>query len=151
MASVKWLARMTAIPEPFRGFFQAERYVVDGEPIGPIAPRTVIVSPTDGADIRGGGSSVVRGYAWGGRGGIARVEVSLDGGVSWHRADLGEQASDFAWAPWTFAWQPAGPGDVVLIVRATDRAGALQPLEQNWNALGYMNNAARPIAVRVLT
>ena len=147
MASVKWLARITAIPERFEGFFQVDRYVVQGEPIGPIAPRAVIVSPAAGAQVHAGGH-VVRGYAWSGSGGIKRVDVSVDGGASWLRADLGRPASDFAWVPWEFRWDAAA-GDAVLLARATDGAGHAQPLEQNWNALGYMNNAARPVAVTV--
>ena len=146
MASVKWLARITAIPEPFRGFFQADRYVVDDEPIGPILPRALIVSPADGAEL-GHGEHLVRGYAWGGTGGIGRVDVSVDGGGSWQPATIEEPASEFAWSPWRFPWRPAAGGKSVLSARATDRAGNRQPLEQNWNALGYMNNAVRPVEV----
>ena len=41
-------------------------------------------------------------------------------------------------------------GDVELLARAADASGASQPLSQNRNALGYMNNAARPVRVRVV-
>ena len=33
MASVKWLERITPLDAPFTGFFQIERYVIDGQPL----------------------------------------------------------------------------------------------------------------------
>ena len=148
MASVKWLTRITAIPEPFRGFFQADRYVIDAQPIGPIAPRAVIVAPADG-DRLPRGHVTVRGYAWGGSGGIDAVEVSVDGGESWQPAEVGASASDVAWAPWTCVVAADGADSVALLARAIDRAGSAQPLAQNWNALGYMNNAITPVTVHL--
>ena len=150
MASVKWLMRVTAIPEPFRGFFQVDREVIDGEPIGPIAPRAVIVAPADG-DRLPAGRIAVRGYAWGGDGGIAAVEVSIDRGASWQAAQLEERASDVAWAPWNAAVEVEVEGDaaVELLARAIDGAGSAQPLDQNWNALGYSNNAIRPVTIHL--
>ena len=150
MASVKWLRRITAVEAPFRGFFQADRYVVDGEPLGPIAPRALITSPADGATVAAGSPLAIRGYAWSGRGPIAAVNVSDDGGRSWQSAVLGAAQSPVAWRSFELAWSaPARLGDVALVARATDASGATQPLEQNWNSLGYMNNAAQPVTVRV--
>jgi hypothetical protein len=36
-----------------------------------------------------------------------------------------------------------------LVVRATDALGNTQPSEARWNALGYANNAPRPVRVEV--
>jgi DMSO/TMAO reductase YedYZ molybdopterin-dependent catalytic subunit len=148
MASVKWLSRITAVTAPFRGFFQVDRYVIDGAPLGPIAPRAVIAAPADDEVARAGAETTIRGYAWAGRGPVARVEVSTDGGATWADATLGIVAGPTAWRSWSFTWQPTA-GDATLLARATDAAGNVQPLTQVRNDLGYGNNAARPVTVRV--
>jgi len=148
MASVKWLTRVAALTEPLRGFFQVDRYVIDGRPLGPIAPRAVIVSPAD-RDHVAAGPQLVRGYAWSGAGSIVAVEISFDGGSAWRAAELGQLAGAAAWRPWRFEWRPDRPGRAVILARATDSAGDRQPLDQVRNSLGYRNNAARPVAVEV--
>jgi DMSO/TMAO reductase YedYZ molybdopterin-dependent catalytic subunit len=149
MTAVKWLRRATLVDEPFRGFFQADRYVIDGSPLGPIAPRAVIASPSDGARVAVGSPRVVRGYAWSGRGPVTSVEVSTDGGSSWQPASLGPAPSPVAWRAFERSWTPLTAGVVELWARAIDASGEVQPLDQNWNSLGYMNNAARPVSVEV--
>ena len=151
MTAVKWLRRATLTAEPFRGFFQADRYVIEGVTLGPIAPRAVIASPEDGSSAQAGSPVVVRGYAWSGRGPVSSVEVSADGGSTWQEASLGASASPVAWRSFELSWTPTGPGPVELWARATDASGATQPLHQNWNALGYMNNAARPVRIEVVS
>ena len=47
MASVKWLVEIIAIEEPFRGFYQADRYVSGDQPLRTIRPRAVITAPLD--------------------------------------------------------------------------------------------------------
>jgi DMSO/TMAO reductase YedYZ molybdopterin-dependent catalytic subunit len=148
MASVKWLNRITAVTAPFRGFFQADRYVIDGAPLGPIAPRAVIAAPAADTVVRAGEAVTIRGYAWAGRGPVGRVEVSTDGGASWADAALGPVAGATAWRSWSLAWRPA-TGDATLLARATDAAGDVQPLDQVRTDLGYGNNAAQPVRLRV--
>ncbi|MFN2520813.1 MAG: sulfite oxidase [Candidatus Limnocylindria bacterium] len=147
VASVKWLARITAIATPFGGYFQAERYVVDGSPLRRVEPRAVITSPSDGARMAPG-AVMVRGYAWTGRSALEAVEVSADAGASWSGATLGSGISPYAWRSWEFAWRPAAPGDHALLARARDADGA-QPQAARWNALGYANNASRPVRVSI--
>src|SRR5438067_187664 len=72
MASVKWLERITLLDTPFAGFFQKDRYVIDGKPLRHIAPRAVLLSPQDGAVVERGLWEV--GYAWSGAAPVTRVE-----------------------------------------------------------------------------
>ena len=146
MASVKWLTEIVAIATPFRGFYQADRYVIGNEPLNEIAPRALIVAPVDGARLPAG-PTVIRGYAWSGRTPIDRVEVSTDGGAHWTDATLGP-VHGRAWRPWELAWDAAA-GPATLLARATDARGERQPLDQVRNALGYRNNAAQPVTVEV--
>ena len=148
MASVKWLTLIRAIAAPFRGFFQADRYVIGETPLSEIALRALIVSPADGARLAAG-PRVVRGYAWSGRTTVERVEVSTDGGSSWAPATLGPSVGR-AWRTWELAWEPQVAGTAVLLARAIDARGERQPLEQVRNDLGYRNNAAQPVTVEIV-
>ena len=147
VASVKWLLEIRAIATPFRGFYQADRYVIDGAPLSEMAPRAVIAMPGDGSTVPPG-PAIIRGYAWSGRTTVDRVDVSVDGGATWSRATLGP-ANGYAWRTWELAWEPQGTGSAVLLARAIDARGERQPLEQVRNALGYRNNAAQPVTVEV--
>jgi DMSO/TMAO reductase YedYZ molybdopterin-dependent catalytic subunit len=150
MASVKWLARIAAVDRAFEGFFQKDRYVLDGAPLPRMAARAVITSPTDGSVVAG--PLVVRGYCWSGGSPIARVELSADGGGDWTQADVEPALSPYAWRRWQQRWEPAGPGDAILIARAWTADGECQPLaSQRTSDLGYMNTGARPVTVRVGT
>ena len=146
MASVKWLAQITMLERAFEGFFQRDRYVIDGRPLREIEPRAVIASPAEGAEVRDR-SLEIRGYAWSGRAPIERVEIDSRG-KSLGSATLGPAASPFAWRQFTLALA-LEPGDHTLMARAIDAAGNTQPLEPRWNALGYANNAVQPTRIRV--
>jgi len=156
MASVKWVTRIRLLAAPFYGPFQGERYVYrgepglpDGTPVTRMRVRSLIASPSDGASVPAG-SVTIQGVAWSGFGRITRVEVSVDGGVTWRPAELDEPPSPYAAAPWRFAWHPQRRGDYVLAARATDAAGNVQPLESVWNELGYGNNVVQRIRVSVV-
>ena len=144
MASVKWLVEILALEQPFRGFYQADRYVVGDRPLREMRPRAVVVAPL--GEVRSGSTTEIRGYAWSGHGPVARVEVSTDGGATWSDARLGAAISPAAWREWTLAWTPER-GMHVLIARATDAAGEAQVLSQRRDPLGYQNNAAQPARI----
>ena len=74
------------------------------------------------------GQQVIAGIAWAPDRGVARVEVQIDGG-DWHDAVLSHPISDATWVQWKLDWAPA-PGDHTLVVRATDKTGATQPVER---------------------
>ena len=159
MASVKWLDSIDVIGEQFQGYQVARSYRYTqvkgepGEPVTLIRVRALMVPPgiPDTMTRRRfvtAGPNLLTGRAWAGRFGISRVEVSVDGGSTWSDAVLGEQASTFAWRPWSFDWT-AVPGWHTLSVRATDTQENVQPIEQFWNAQGMGNNMAQQVRVLV--
>jgi DMSO/TMAO reductase YedYZ molybdopterin-dependent catalytic subunit len=152
MASVKWLARIVAAPEPFQGYFQTEDYVLrrgnSSDPLRNASVRAVITGPVESMRV-GRGKVQVEGYCWSGGRHVEGVELSDDGGVGWIDCDLGEQISLYAWRSWQCEWTPRATGEVTLIVRARDSEGNIQPLEQVWNERGYANNACQKLAVMV--
>src|SRR5213080_3556923 len=152
MASVKWLERIEALAEPFRGYYQLGRYVYDHAdgnppiPVRTIRVRSLIVSPSDGEAVRKG-HVAVRGKAWSGDAEVVSVQVEVDG-LS-REASLLPPVSPHAWRTWEFAWDAIAPGRHVLRSRATDAKGAAQPDVGRWNRHGYGNNSAQAITVIV--
>jgi hypothetical protein len=101
--------------------------------------KSLIARPAEGARL-GKGTQVIQGVAFGGKGPITRLEVSLDDGSTWKTANLDPMPSAGAWQRWQFRWQ-AQPGQYVLRARATDSSGEVQPREPQWNPGGYLYNA----------
>jgi DMSO/TMAO reductase YedYZ molybdopterin-dependent catalytic subunit len=152
MASVKWLSRITLLDTPFKGFFQRDRYVVEGQPLRQIAPRAVLVHPQDGATVHR--ALWLMGYAWSGAAPVLRVDLSRDGGRDWTtvpQSFLEASPSRYGWTKFSqeLLLLPGLDAEWSLVVRAIDAAGNEQSLEPRWNALGYANNAVRPTRIRV--
>ncbi len=159
MASVKWLASVEAIAEPFQGYQTSQTYRYSqeaddpGEPVTLIRVRALMIPPgvpdfLTRTRLVEAGPVALTGRAWAGRLGVSRVEVSVDGGSSWSEAQQGEEVSPHAWRGWSFAWQ-AKPGRYVLCVRATDSEGNAQSIDQHWNYQGMGNNAVQRVDVIV--
>jgi DMSO/TMAO reductase YedYZ molybdopterin-dependent catalytic subunit len=156
VASVKWITEIRLIDTPLDAHFQTERYIylgeqglADGTPVTRMRVRALIVHPAEGEPLPAGAATTVRGTAWSGQAPVTRVEVSVDGGSTWRDADLGTAASFYAAVPWSIDWTPTHAGRHLLLARASDAAGNVQPLEQVWNELGYGNNAVQRLDVQV--
>jgi DMSO/TMAO reductase YedYZ molybdopterin-dependent catalytic subunit len=158
VASVKWLVRMIAVDQPFRGFYQTTDYTTwearDGSPqmvtIGPMPVKSVIARPVGGAKFQTGETVEVSGTAWAGLEEVVGVEVSADGGSTWNDAVLIGDHVPFAWRHWSFEWQVQGPtGMRMLLARATDSAGRVQPMERDWNHGTYVIDHSLPVTVMV--
>ena len=82
-------------------------------------PASVITSPASGASIPAGTSVAITGTATDTGGSVVGgVEVSADGGATWHRA-VGTQS-------WTYTWVPGVLGTVNIKSRAVDDSGNLE-------------------------
>ena len=160
MTHVKWLDSVTALTEPFAGYQQAVAYRfydAEGNPGAPVTrmlPRSLTVPPgvPDFASRErfvDTGPCRLEGRAWSGWGPVTRVEVSVDGGSTWHDADLGEPVGENAWHGWSYGWDASVPGAYVISSRASDASGNVQPVEPPWNLKGYANNAVERIPVTV--
>lgn len=159
MASVKWLAGIEAVAEPFAGYQMRRAYRYQaapddpGEPVTLIRPRALMVPPgvpefMTRTRLVEAGPVQLEGRAWAGRSAVDRVEVSSDGGATWADARLDEPVGPFAWRGWSFAWQ-ATPGRHTLLVRATAADGRRQGGEPGWNVGGYGNPALQRVEVVV--
>jgi hypothetical protein len=60
-----------------------------------------------------------------------------------------DDARPYCWRRWEFAWTPRAAGKVVLMARATDTAGQVQPMTHDAGRRSYMINFVQPIGVTV--
>lgn len=140
--SVKWLTGITVQPAPSSNYFQAVDYRVHDVELSTLPLNCAILTPDDGARIPAGPLSI-RGYAIAEdcrR--IARVQVSLDGGVRWHPAELAPACNPWTWRHWAFS-TTVDPGPLTIAARAYDDAGLTHPESTAalWNPGGYANNS----------
>ncbi len=156
VASVKWLKRIEVIRSPFRGYFQSKKYTLQERTgsgiqrvvVGPMPVKSEIIRPTPGATL-GVGTNRVFGMAWAGEDPVGTVEVSVDGGECWKRAELIGPRAPYSWTLWEYLWEVAGAGETVLMSRAISEGGTVQPTRHDPLRGGYMITFSRETKVRV--
>ncbi len=160
--SVKWLTDIQVIEKEYDGFFVKTAYRFPNRPIAPgeaVAPqdmipltglvvKSLINSPLDGATVAPG-KTRLSGFAWAGEANIARVDVSMDNGSSWRPAKLGSERERYAWQSFEYEFDIAKPGSYLLMSRATDDKGNVQPIAPQWNPSGYLWNVIDKVRINV--
>jgi sulfane dehydrogenase subunit SoxC len=131
--NVKWLRRLKLGDQPYETREETSKYT-DLMPDGKarqftfvMEAKSVITRPSGGQRLTGGpGFYEISGLAWSGHGRIDRVEVSTDGGSSWHEARLDEPVLSKAVARFRAPWRWDGKA-ALLQSRAIDETGYVQP------------------------
>jgi sulfane dehydrogenase subunit SoxC len=135
--NVKWLRRLNVVDQPVNARDETAHYtelMPDGKARQYMLQqdvKSVIVKPSFGMSMKAPGFYEVSGLAWSGAGRISKVEISADGGKSWAVAALGAPVLPKALTRFRLAWQWAG-NPSVLMSRATDEKGAVQPTRSAW-------------------
>ncbi|MGB5581638.1 MAG: sulfite dehydrogenase, partial [Woeseia sp.] len=130
--SVKWLRTLRVTDKPAMTKDETSKYSDlkdDGRAqlfTFPMGVKSLITSPSPGLRLGPKGVYQVKGIAWSGSGRIRRVEVSADGGKSWADAALDEHVLPLCTTRFRSAWRWNG-GPAVIMSRATDEAGNVQP------------------------
>ena len=133
--SIKWLRRIKVTAAPSMTREETSKYtdlLPDGRSLiftYPMDVKSVITSPSPGLELKGAGLYQISGMAWSGRGRIARVEVSADGGATWGEAALCEPVLDKAVTRFRMAWRWNG-AETAILSRAVDETGAVQPTRE---------------------
>lgn len=158
MASVKWLKRIIVTPSPFHGYFQTFMYAVwkrrnglpDLVPVGEIQVKSQIARPAFHEVVAASSKQRLFGAAWTGEGEVEKVEISTDGGRHWVQAKLLDKAVQHAWRLWEYVWEtPSRPGSCMLMSRATDNRGNVQPLERDDDRRDAVINHVQRIEVKI--
>ena len=153
---VKWLRKIIVLDRPFAGFFMDKVYRVfqkgqdptTGEVVTGLKLKSIITQPVKGETLPVGPITVL-GAAYGGEADVATVEVSVDGGGTWSPASLIGPHEPFSWRQWQFIWKLGQPGDYTIMARASDSDGRQQPMNAQWNVLGYGNNGVHEHGITV--
>ncbi|HZB91949.1 MAG TPA: sulfite dehydrogenase [Stellaceae bacterium] len=129
---IKWLRRLEVSDKPFMTREETSKYT---DLLGngkarqftfTMEAKSVITFPSGEMKLPGPGFYEVTGLAWSGRGRVARVEVSSDGGRNWSLAGLQEPILPIAVTRFRFPWFWDGK-EAVLQSRVTDETGYIQP------------------------
>ena len=109
--------------------------------------KSVVTTPSGGQVLLHQGFCSITGLAWSGRGKVRRVDVSVDGGRSWHAARLQTPVLDKCLTRFNLDWVWDGKPAIVLS-RATDSTGQVQPTYRENRAVRgsrsiYHNNSVQ--------
>ena len=163
---MKHVTSINAVTKPFDGFWVKSAYriprgkfpLIDrfvtqetdvNTPITEMVVNSLITNITSGESVSAGRPLDINGIAWDGGYGIARVEVSVDGGQSWRSAALGQDYGRFSFRPWSYRFTPAERGNVTVMAKATNRNGATQTFEIITNPAGYHHNVVQRVTLVV--
>ena len=109
-------------------------------PINRMLPRSFFTNVTDVTTVKPGARVPVRGVAFGGDRGVARVDLSLDDGHTWQQTALGPDHGSYAFRQWNADIAAPASGSLMLRLRCTNTDKVEQPAEPNWNPAGFMRN-----------
>ena len=159
---VKHVDEITVVDTTYDGFWMKSAYRIPDNECGCVEPgkaptatipinrftiRSFLTSLTDGASVKAGAPSTLRGIAFDGGFGVNKVEVSSDDGKTWRDAALGKDFGKYSFREWTM---PAtfAPGEHLVRVRASNVKGQTQPMTPLWNPAGYLRNVVETTRVR---
>jgi DMSO/TMAO reductase YedYZ molybdopterin-dependent catalytic subunit len=145
-----WMTRAYLIPDtPFADVVPGQQGVKT-VPINRMLPRSFFTNLADSATVKVGEVTQVRGIAFGGDTGVARVLFSPDSGGRWQEAQLGQDHGKYSFRTWKISFRPAARGRQILMVKAVNLSGATQPDHPNWNGAGFMRNVIESVAVQAV-
>lgn len=163
--SQKWLQRIQIRDQVHDGTKMTGRsYRVPSYPVAPgeevpteafeiiesMPVKSLITFPQSNVEVAAAEPvTEVRGHAWAGDNRVAAVDLSIDFGATWQRAELSEPVNDYAWQHFRAQVRFPMAGYYEVWARATDDQGRMQPFAIAWNPKGYLNNAMHRIPVRV--
>lgn len=165
-ASQKWLNRVWVRKEVHDGAgMGGTSYRVPKTPIVPGADlkeadtnimesmplRAIITNPANNTKLAAGTRRLdLRGHAWAGERAVRAVDLSIDFGQTWIKADVSAPANKYAWQRFRASVALPSKGYYEIWARGTDDAGKAQPFQAaDWNPQGYGGNPMHRVAVLV--
>ena len=142
-----WMKKSYLIPDTPAANITPDQKDVKMIPINRMIPRSFFTNVRNDSHVRR--QQTLRGIAFGGDAGVAKVEVSVDAGQSWQAARLGPDRGKYGFRRWELPVRFAAPGARQLWVKAVNTAGVAQPEVPNWNPSGFMRNVVESVSVQV--
>jgi DMSO/TMAO reductase YedYZ molybdopterin-dependent catalytic subunit len=116
-------------------------------PINRMVPRSFVTNLASGQQVKSAAPVTLRGIAFGGDCGVARVDYSTDEGQSWRQAQLGKDEGKYGFRQWQTQLTLPSPGKYSLLTRCTNTSGVAQPDTPNWNPAGFMRNVVEAVDI----
>jgi DMSO/TMAO reductase YedYZ molybdopterin-dependent catalytic subunit len=143
-----WMTRAYLIPDTPFANIEPGQTGVKTVPINRMVPRSFFTNIQDGAGLKIGETKTLRGIAFGGDSGIAKVSFSADGGTTWQDTRLGPDRGKYGFRHWELPLHVSSPGPRTLLIKAVNTAGVSQPDHPNWNGGGFMRNVVESVSVQ---
>jgi len=116
--------------------------------MGSMPVKSIISFPETMTEVPAGRPFEVRGHAWAGDDWVTDMEVSIDYGATWQRAEVMPAPNKYSWQRWRADVKAPSVGYYEVWARATDQKGRMQPMVvPGWNPRGYLNNSCHRIGV----
>ena len=159
---VKMLNEIEVLSQPDDGYWMAKAYkipdtpfasVTPGQkdfptvPINRMIPRAWITNLPEDRVFAFDPALSVGGIAMGGDTGVAKVDLSIDGGRSWSPAKLGPDAGKYSFRRFDGVVRPTAKGPLTVMARCTSSTGKTQPMVANWNPGGFMRGVVETTRV----
>lgn len=120
MKNGKWLTSLELGTGGYEGYWEQQGWTREAR----VKIMSRIDLPRDG-DLLAPRQTAIAGIAYTGDHGVARVDVSTDGGRTWNTATLRRPLGALTWVLWEYPWTPT-PGHSQIVVRAIDLQGNVQ-------------------------
>jgi DMSO/TMAO reductase YedYZ molybdopterin-dependent catalytic subunit len=162
---VKMLNDIEVLDAPDDNFWTSKAYLIPDTPFADVAPgqqgvkmvpinrmlpRSFFTNVPEGAVLGVGQTTIVRGIAFGGDAGVAKVFFSSDAGRRWQDARLGTDHGKYSFRRWEVPLRLTSRGPHKLMIKAVNTAGSAQPGHANWNGAGFMRNVIESVSVRAV-
>jgi len=151
---IKWLRRLHVTDNPVYSREETGKYtdlMADGRARKfsfIMECKSIITAPSGTHKLTRKGTHEMRGIAWSGRGKIAQVDVSVDGGNTWRPASLQAPVLNKALTAFRAPFEWNGT-EMTIMSRAMDETGYVQPtlaqlIDERGKVSFYHNNSIQP-------
>jgi len=124
MKNVKWVTSIELADYDYKGYWEVRGW----SDVAVYKTMSRIDAPR--GTVKAGQRTWIAGVAFAGDRGIRDVEVSVDSGRTWQRAQVKPPLGPFTWVLWALPWTPSAPGSYGLVVRAVEKDGTVQTAEE---------------------
>lgn len=142
-----WMAKAYKIPATPNAGVQPGAKDFPTVPINRMTPRAFFTNVDRATKVVANDPFYVRGLAMGGASAVARVDLSMDAGRTWHAARLGPDRGKYGFRLWEATVPGISPGGYRLWARCTNADGEAQSMDAIWNPGGYMRSQIASVAV----